>query len=106
MAIRGGYRPHVLRIDLGEETVIREPLPGEDVLRKYVGGTGLGMYYLLQHDDQQVEATAPAAPLIFMTGPLTGTPAVNSSDWTTVCFNPLVPYSAGVGHGHGFWGPT
>ena len=47
MAIRGGYRPHILRVDLGPGTVAREPLPGEEVLRKYLGGTGLGLHYLL-----------------------------------------------------------
>ncbi|HJN88029.1 MAG: aldehyde ferredoxin oxidoreductase C-terminal domain-containing protein [Dehalococcoidia bacterium] len=104
MPIRGGYRPHILRIDLREETVVKEPLPSEEVLRKYVGGTGLGLYYLLRDAPQQAEATDPDAPLIIMLGPLTGTPAVNSSDWTTICFNLSIPYSAGVGHGHGFWG--
>ena len=39
-----------------------------------------------------------------MVGPLTGTPANNSSDWTTICLNLAIPYAAGVGHGHGFWG--
>ncbi|MDP6549192.1 MAG: aldehyde ferredoxin oxidoreductase C-terminal domain-containing protein, partial [Dehalococcoidia bacterium] len=104
MAIRGGYRPHILRVDLREETIVKEPLPSEEVLRKYVGGTGLGLYYLLRDAPQQAGATDPDAPLIIMLGPLTGTPAVNSSDWTTICFNLSIPYSAGVGHGHGFWG--
>jgi aldehyde:ferredoxin oxidoreductase len=104
MAIRGGYRPHILRVDLREETIVKEPLPSEEVLRKYVGGTGLGLYYLLRDAPQQAKATDPDAPLIIMLGPLTGTPAVNSSDWTTICFNLSIPYSAGVGHGHGYWG--
>jgi aldehyde:ferredoxin oxidoreductase len=104
MAVRGGYRPHILRIDLTEETISREPLPSEAILRKYVGGTGLGLYYLLRDAPPRAEATDPEAPLILMLGPLTGTPAVNSSDWTTVCFNLGIPYSAGIGHAHGFWG--
>ncbi len=104
MAIRGGYRPHILRVDLGEETIDREPLPDEEVLRKYVGGTGLGLYLLLRDAPPQAKATDPDAPLIFMVGPLTGTPAVNSSDWVTICFNLLIPYAAGVGHSHGYWG--
>jgi len=104
MAIRGGYRPHILRVDLDQGTITREPLPGEDILRKYLGGTGLGIYLLLRDSPHRVEATDPEAPLIFMLGPLTGTPANNSSDWATVCFNPLIPYAAGVGHGHGYWG--
>ncbi len=104
MTVRGGYRSHVLRVDLTEETISKEPLPSEDVLRKYVGGTGLGIYYLLRDAPLGAGATDPEAPLIFMVGALTGTPAVNSSNWSTVCLNLLIPYAAGVGHGHGFWG--
>ncbi len=104
MTIRGGYQPFILRIDLNEETIDREPLPDEAILRKYVGGTGLGLYYLLKDGPAHVNATDPDAPLMFMLGPLTGTPAVNSSDWTTICYNLTIPYSAGIGHAHGQWG--
>ena len=104
MTIRGGYQPHILRIDLNHETIEREPLPDETILRKYVGGAGLGLYYLLRDGPDHVEATDPDAPLMFMLGPLTGTPAVNSSDWVTICYNLCIPYAAGIGHAHGQWG--
>jgi aldehyde:ferredoxin oxidoreductase len=104
MAIRGGYRSHILRVDLGQGSIAKTPLPSEEVLRKYIGGTGLGLYYLLQEGPPQAQATAPEAPLIFMLGPLTGTPAVNSADWTTICYNLCIPYAAGIGHAHGQWG--
>ncbi len=104
MAIRGGYRPHILRVDLGRGSIDLQTLPGEEELRKYVGGTGLGLYTLLKNAPMSATATEPEAPLVFMVGPLTGTPAVNSSDWTTLCFNPLIPHSVGIGHGHGWWG--
>ena len=95
MAIAGGYRPHTLRVDLGTGSIERQPLPDEEVLRRYVGSTGLGLYLLLRDAPPRAAATDPDAPLIFMVGPLTGTPAVNSSDWTTICYNLLIPYSAG-----------
>ena len=104
MSIRGGYRPHILRVDLHHGTIVKDSLPSEEVLRTYIGGTGLGLYYLLKDAPPRAHATDPEAPLIFMLGPLTGTPAVNSADWTIVCFNLSIPYSAGVGHGHGHWG--
>ena len=104
MAIRGGYRPHILRVNLDQGTIEREPLPSEEILRKYLGGTGMGLYYMLRDAPPKAEAFDPEAPLIFMLGPLTGSPANNSSDWATICYNPLIPYAAGVGHGHGFWG--
>ncbi|MBM3518131.1 MAG: hypothetical protein FJX56_09740 [Alphaproteobacteria bacterium] len=48
MAIRGGYASHILRVDLTGRTVAREPLPDEEVLRKYIGGVGLGLWYLMR----------------------------------------------------------
>ena len=104
MAIRGGYQPHILRIDLNRGTIEREALPDEEILRKYVGGTGLGLYYLLREAPTEAQATDPEAPLIFAPGPLTGTPAVNSGDCAVVSLNLSTPYSAAVGHMHGFWG--
>jgi aldehyde:ferredoxin oxidoreductase len=104
MAIRGGYRPHMLRVDLNEETVVREPLPDESILRRYVGGVGLGLYYLLKEAPALAKATDSDMPLIFVLGPLTGTPAVNSGDWTVVSHHLMTSYSAAVGHSHGFWG--
>ncbi len=104
MSIRGGYRPHILRVDLSQETVTKEALPPEEDLRKYVGGIGLALLYLLREAPRKGKATDPDVPLIFMNGPLTGTPAVNSSDVTIVSFHHLTPYSAAVGHTHGFWG--
>jgi hypothetical protein len=105
MTIRWGYRPHMLRVDLNEETVIREPLPDESILRRYVGDVGLGLYYLLKEVPALVKATDSDMPLIFVLGPLTGTPAVNSGDWTVGSHHLMTPYSAAVGHSHGFWGP-
>jgi aldehyde:ferredoxin oxidoreductase len=104
MTIQGGYRPHILRVNLEQGRIDKESPPSEEILRKYIGGTGLGLYYLLNEGPPQVQATDPEAPLIFMLGPLTGTPAVNSADWTVICYNLCIPYAAGVGHAHGYWG--
>lgn len=103
MAIRGGYAAKILRVDLTRGAVTKEDLPSEEVLRRYAGGTGLGLYYLLKHAPANAKATDPEAPFIFMTGPLAGTPAPSSSNWATICLNHSIPYAAGVGHGHGFW---
>ena len=103
MTIRGAYRPHILRVDLSAQTVTREALADEDTLRKYLGGIGMGLIYLLREAPPKGKATDPDVPLIFMLGPLTGTPAVNSSDVTIVTYHHVTPYSAAVGHTHGFW---
>ena len=53
MGIRGGHRLHVLRVDLAEGTIEHQLLLDENVLRKYVGGSGLGMYLLLNEASPQ-----------------------------------------------------
>jgi aldehyde:ferredoxin oxidoreductase len=104
MAILGGYMGKILLVNLTNRALSEEALPNEEMLRELVGGTGLGLYYLWRETLPDVEATDEQAPLIFMTGPLTGTAAPSAANYTTVCLNFDVPYAAGVGHSHGFWG--
>jgi aldehyde:ferredoxin oxidoreductase len=103
MTISGGFADKILRVDLSKGSISCEPLPSEEVLRKYLGGTGLGLYYLLKETPAGVKATDPEALFMLMTGPLAGTPAPSSSNWVTVCLHGEIPYAAGVGHGHGWW---
>lgn len=103
MTIRGGYAPRLLRVDLTRGRLETEPLPDEQVLRRYVGGTGLALYYLLRDAPRHARPTDPETPLIFMTGPLAGTQAPSSANWVVCSFHFEVPYAAGVGHGHGYW---
>jgi len=103
MTIRGGYRDRVLRVDLTRGTVATEPLPDEHVLRRYIGGVGLALYYLLKECPSGAAPTDPETPLIFMTGPLAGTAAPSSSNWVVCSLHYDVPYAAGTGHAHGYW---
>jgi aldehyde:ferredoxin oxidoreductase len=63
-----------LQIDLGTGTWSTFALP-EAVLAHYVGGKGVAAYLLALHQDPQAEPFDPNNPLIFATGPLTGTRA-------------------------------
>jgi len=53
----------------------------DDVLEKYLGGSGLGAYLLYPELSPDLDPLSPEAPLAFLTGPLTGTsgPAVARS---------------------------
>ncbi|MFI5400320.1 MAG: aldehyde ferredoxin oxidoreductase family protein [SAR324 cluster bacterium] len=93
----------LLRVDLTQGTHRTEPLPDEQVLRQYVGGIGLGMYLLLRETPPGVGATDPAAPLMFMAGPLAGTPAPSSSNLAVVSLNHDTPFAVATGHTHGYW---
>ena len=59
-----GYHGRYLRIDLTDGAARWVPLAG-DVLRRFVGGVGLGTYLLHREGPPGVEPLAPAAPLVF-----------------------------------------
>jgi len=67
-------------IDLTRGTVRVEGLK-EDIARKYLGGKGLGAYFLYQYLKPNTDPYDPENILIFVTGPLVGTnfPAVSRS---------------------------
>jgi len=68
------YYNRYLHVDLSKGTWTTFSLP-EEVLARYIGGKGVGAYLLALHQDPQAPPFDPANPLIFVTGPLTGTRA-------------------------------
>ena len=98
-----GHADKILRVDLSSGHIETEPLPGPEILRKWVGGTGLGLYYLAKECPPETRATDPEAPSIIMTGPLAGTRAPSSSNHVFVSPNFDISYAAGAGFAHGFW---
>ncbi len=100
-----GYMGKLLRVDLTREAITEEPLPPNDVLRAYIGGTGLGVWLLLREFPEAVtKATDPANPLIFLTGPLTGTIIPTAADLTIVSLNYETGFTVATSHTHGFVG--
>jgi len=77
----------VAHIDLSRGVVENRPAP-EEWLRKYIGGRGLGVRYVLENGPQ-VDPLSPDNILCFMTGPLTGTEANMSGRWAAVTKSPL-----------------
>ena len=67
-----GYGGKILRIDLTNEQVTKEYLD-EAILRKWVGGTGLGAKYLYDEVPEGVEWDEAGNRLILASGPLGGT---------------------------------
>src|SRR5690349_13022325 len=66
-----GYHGHFLRIDVTGGTVERLPFP-DDVLRQYLGGSGLGTWLLLHEGRASADPLDPASPLIFAFSSLVG----------------------------------
>ncbi len=99
-----GYMGKILRVDLTKGKIEKENLPEESILRKYVGCVGLGMKYLFNEASPKIQPLDPENPLIFMTGPLTGTIVPSSSNWTVVTRNHSFSKAAATAHSHGVWG--
>jgi aldehyde:ferredoxin oxidoreductase len=104
MAIQGGYQGKLLDVDLTNQRVQAVPLPSEEVLRAWIGGTGLGLYLLAGQMTAGMKTTDPEAPVIIMTGPLTGTLVTSSSNWTMINLRYKPDFVVGLSQAHGWFG--
>jgi aldehyde:ferredoxin oxidoreductase len=83
-----GYHGRYLRIDASNGEAERVPL-ADDVLRQYIGGSGLGTRLLLDEGGATADPLSPEAPLVFAFSPLVGTPLTTSAKFAVVCRSPL-----------------
>jgi aldehyde:ferredoxin oxidoreductase len=84
----GGYHGRYLLVDVSTGRAEPRSLP-EDVLRKFLGGSGLGTYLLLQHGAAKCDPLAPEAVLAFVFSPLVGSPLTTSAKFAVVSKSPL-----------------
>ena len=83
-----GYNGKMLIVDLSARTSHWQTIP-DDVLKKFIGGTGLGAYLLWKFCPPGIDALEPANPLIFVTSPLVGSRLTTSSKFAVVTKSPL-----------------
>ena len=83
-----GYHGKVLRVDLTTQQTAWESLE-EEVLRRFIGGTGLGTYLLYAFCPPGIDPFDPANPLIFVGSPLVGTRLTTSSKFAVLTKSPL-----------------
>ncbi len=86
-----GYNGKALVVDLTTRRADWQPLQ-EDVLRRFIGGTGLGAYLLYEHCPPGVDPMAPENPLIFVTSPLVGSRLTTSSKFAVLAKSPLTGF--------------
>ena len=86
-----GYNGRALVVDLTARRAEWQPL-SEDVLRRFIGGTGLGAYLLYEHCPPGVDPMAPENPLIFVTSPLVGSRLTTSSKFAVLAKSPLTGF--------------
>ncbi|MGH2811437.1 MAG: aldehyde ferredoxin oxidoreductase family protein [Actinomycetota bacterium] len=99
----GGWVGKVLRVDLTAGEARAEDLNLEWA-RQFIGGRGLGARYLYEEADPSLDPFDPATPLIFATGPLTGTNASCGARYMVVTKGPLTGCITTSNSG-GHWGP-
>ncbi len=83
-----GYHGCYLRIDVSNGRVERVPI-AETVLRQFLGGSGLGVWLLLEEGAACADALAPEAPIAFVFSPLVGSPLTTSAKFAVVSKSPL-----------------
>ncbi|WP_413830717.1 aldehyde ferredoxin oxidoreductase family protein [Desulfobacula sp.] len=87
-AIMHGWMGKVLRVDL-TEGVLKEERLDPDVARKYLGGRGLGIYYLNKEVDPGCDPLGKENLMVMATGPLTGTKAPTGARYMVTTKSPL-----------------
>lgn len=98
-----GYIGKILRVDLSSKTTKLEDLDLAKA-QKFIGGRGLGTKILMDEVSPDVDAFSPLNKLIFMTGPLTGTPTPTGGRYMVITKSPLTGTVACSNSG-GYWGP-
>jgi aldehyde:ferredoxin oxidoreductase len=88
-----GYHGRFLEVDLSARKVADLPL-SEEFLKKYIGGASLAAALVYDRLRKGTDPLAPVNPLIFATGPFTGTPLPMVSRYAVGGISPLT----------GFWG--
>jgi len=98
-----GLNGKLLRINLTTEQYYEEIINSE-LWKKFIGGRGLGAYYLTKEVAPQINPLDPGNKLIFMNGPLAGTLIPGNNKICVTFKSPLTnSYSYSLCGGH--WGP-
>ncbi len=88
MANLGGYMGRMLLVDLSSGEIHEETLD-QKICQDFIGGYGLGARIIFERQKPMADPLGPDAMLGFVTGPLTGTPALIGSRYSVVCKSPL-----------------
>jgi aldehyde:ferredoxin oxidoreductase len=83
-----GWRGKILRVDLASGQVRRDDLDPA-VAKDYIGGRGLGVYYLNKEGNPACDPLSPENMIVMAAGPLTGTPAPSAARYMVMTKGPL-----------------
>ncbi len=97
------YTKRILNVDLSTGKTEIEPLK-EEMTKKYIGGIGLGMALFLDKSKPDTDPFSPKNPLIFVTGPLSGTMAPSAGNGYAVVSKSPLTGGIAESKAHGFFG--
>ena len=83
-----GHHGRYLRIDVSAEAAEAIAIPPQ-VLRQFLGGSGLGTWILLKERAALASPLDPAAAIVFVFSPLVGSPLTTSAKFAVVSKSPL-----------------
>jgi len=92
-----GYNGKILRVDLTKGTLTVEE-PPESFYRKYMGGSAMGLYYILKEMPKGADALSPENVLTLMCSVTTGAAISGQS---RINANAKSPISGGIGDSQG-----
>jgi len=98
-----GYNDKILRVDLSSGKISVDE-PDEVFYRRYTGGRGVALYYLLKELEPGVDPLGPDNMIIFAASVLTGAPIQGTSRFSVACKSPLTG-TYGEAEAGGYWGP-
>lgn len=96
------YHYKLLRINLNDRSWKLENIDPEET-KQFIGGRGLGSKWLYDAGAAKVDPLSPENPLIFITGPLTGTNSPTAGRYMVVTKQPL-NNKIGSANSGGTWG--
>ncbi len=83
-----GFHQKYLKIDVESGSFQEVPISTK-ILRKFIGGVGLGAWILFKESKKGSDSLSPGAPLIFCFSPLVGTPLTTSAKFAVLAKSPL-----------------
>jgi len=98
------YTGQILHVDLTTGKVETKPLD-EKMAKRYIGGIGLGIRLLMEYSKPGVAPFSPDNPLIFATGPLSGTMGPTAGNGYAVVSKSPATNGVAEAKAHGFFGP-
>jgi len=98
------YAGKILRVNLTTGKVSTEPL-SEEMAKSYIGGIGLGIRLLMDNSKPGTDPFDPSNPIIFATGPLSGTMGPTAGNGYAVVSKSPATGGVGEAKAHGFFGP-